>query len=267
MMALRSDQSKKNRSAQGSPGEARAARSRRSATPLSPGCRSAPRLDRQRRICRRQPAADRTRSRRTVEGLAADGARSADRARSRGQGAHPRRLRHLCQRARIARAAGVGVGEIEGPFELLRAREFIEGAIAEQAARVATPEDIARIDAARRGDGDRCSIPAKPRWSTTAPFMSRSRDASAMPCWCASSANCSISGSIPISRSSRIISRIPETWQAALAEHQAIRAAIAAHDPDAAGAAMRKHLARRRSASRKISAPKLLLVSARRAAE
>jgi DNA-binding FadR family transcriptional regulator len=37
--------------------------------------------------------------------------------------------------------------EIEGPFELLRAREFIEGAIAEQAARVATSEDIARIDA------------------------------------------------------------------------------------------------------------------------
>src|ERR1700704_1923429 len=36
---------------------------------------------------------------------------------------------------------------IEGPFELLRAREFIEGAIAEQAARVAKPEDIARIDA------------------------------------------------------------------------------------------------------------------------
>ena len=36
----------------------------------------------------------------------------------------------------------------------------------------------------------------------------------------------------------------PETWQAALAEHQAIRDAIAARDPDAAGAAMRKHLAR-----------------------
>jgi len=36
--------------------------------------------------------------------------------------------------------------EIEGPFELLRAREFLEGAIAEQAARVATPADIARID-------------------------------------------------------------------------------------------------------------------------
>ena len=43
---------------------------------------------------------------------------------------------------------------IEGPFELLRAREFIEGAIAEQAARVASPEDIERIDASARGDGD-----------------------------------------------------------------------------------------------------------------
>ena len=88
----------------------RAARSRGSATPLSPGCRSAARLDRQRRIRRRQPAADRTRSRRTVEGLAADGARSADRARSRGPGSHSRRLRNLCQRAGGARAAVAGVG-------------------------------------------------------------------------------------------------------------------------------------------------------------
>ena len=37
--------------------------------------------------------------------------------------------------------------EIEGPFELLRAREFIEGAIAEQAARVAT--DLAMIELMR----------------------------------------------------------------------------------------------------------------------
>jgi DNA-binding FadR family transcriptional regulator len=36
----------------------------------------------------------------------------------------------------------------------------------------------------------------------------------------------------------------PESWGAALAEHQAIRDAIAAHDPDAARAAMREHLAR-----------------------
>ena len=36
---------------------------------------------------------------------------------------------------------------IEGPFELLRAREFLEGAIAEQAARVAGPEGKTSIRA------------------------------------------------------------------------------------------------------------------------
>ena len=47
--------------------------------------------------------------------------------------------------------------EIEGPFELLRAREFIESAIAEQAARVAT---LRRHRAHRRvagGDGHRAA--------------------------------------------------------------------------------------------------------------
>ena len=41
-----------------------------------------------------------------------------------------------------------GSATIEGPFELLRAREFIEGTIAGEAARLATSDDIARIDAA-----------------------------------------------------------------------------------------------------------------------
>ena len=36
----------------------------------------------------------------------------------------------------------------------------------------------------------------------------------------------------------------PETWSAALAEHRAIRDAIAARDPDAARETMREHLAR-----------------------
>ena len=36
---------------------------------------------------------------------------------------------------------------IEGPFEVLRARAFVESAVAEEAARRATPEDIARLDA------------------------------------------------------------------------------------------------------------------------
>ena len=85
------------------------------------GCRSAPRLDR-RRIPRGQPASSRARSCRTVEGVAADGARSADRLEVEG-------------RVRIRVGSGIYVGEpaalaqplpaaaeIEGPFELLRAR-------------------------------------------------------------------------------------------------------------------------------------------------
>jgi DNA-binding FadR family transcriptional regulator len=36
---------------------------------------------------------------------------------------------------------------IEGPFEILRAREFVESAIAEEAARHAGDEDVARLDA------------------------------------------------------------------------------------------------------------------------
>ena len=45
----------------------------------------------------------------------------------------------------------------------------------------------------------------------------------------------------------------PQSWNAALAEHRAIRDAIAAHDPDAARETMREHLARSQAALRKIS--------------
>ena len=39
-----------------------------------------------------------------------------------------------------------GQGNDEGPFELLRAREFVEGAIAAEAAIQAGPEDIEKLD-------------------------------------------------------------------------------------------------------------------------
>jgi len=54
---------------------------------------------------------------------------------------------------------------IEGPFELLRAREFIEGAIAEQAARVATSADIDASTAFAGPRWRRCRSRPKPRWS------------------------------------------------------------------------------------------------------
>jgi len=132
---------------------------------------------------------------------------------------------------------------IEGPFELLRAREFMEGAIAEQAARVATAADLERIEAALAA---MASVPHPGEAS-----MVHDR-----------AFHIAIAGSLGNAVLVRVVGELfdqrlnpyfaklahyfenPETWQTALAEHQAIRAAIAARDPDAAGAAMRKHLAR-----------------------
>ena len=132
---------------------------------------------------------------------------------------------------------------IEGPFELLSAREFIEGAIAEQAARVAGPEDLERIDAAL---GAMAAVPHPGEAS-----MVHDR-----------AFHIAVAGSLGNAVLVRVVGELfdqrlnpyftklahyfenPETWQTALAEHQSIRAAIAARDPDAAGATMRKHLAR-----------------------
>ena len=134
---------------------------------------------------------------------------------------------------------------IEGPFELLSAREFIEGAIAEQAARVATAEDIERIDTSL------AAMAAVPHPGEASMVHDRAF-------------HTAVAGSLDNAVLVRVVGELfdqrlnpyfaklahyfenPGTWQIALAEHQAIRAAIAARDPDAAGAAMRKHLARSR---------------------
>src|SRR6266568_1670312 len=83
--------------------------------------------------------------------------------------------------------------EIEGPFELLRAREFIEG-------------DIAVLV---RVVGELFDQRLNPYFAKLAHYFEN-----------------------------------PQSWNAALAEHRAIRDAIAAHDPDAARVTMREHLAR-----------------------
>jgi len=107
---------------------------------------------------------------------------------------------------------------IEGPFELLRAREFIEGAIAEQAARVATScrYRTHRRVAGRDGDG---AASGEPRWFMTAHSMSRSPDAWTTPCWFASSANCSTSASILLRKTGALF-RESGLLERALAEHR-----------------------------------------------
>jgi DNA-binding FadR family transcriptional regulator len=132
---------------------------------------------------------------------------------------------------------------IEGPLELLRAREFIEGAIAEQAARVAKPEDIARIDASLLAMAD-----------TQHPgdaSMIHDRAFHVAVAGCLDNAVLvRVVGELFDQRLNPYFAKLahyfenPESWRAALSEHQAIRDAIAARDSEAARISMREHLAR-----------------------
>ena len=133
--------------------------------------------------------------------------------------------------------------DIEGPFELLRAREFLESAIAEQAARVATRDDLARIDA---------SVIAMEK------VVHRGKASMVHD----RAFHIAIAGSLGNAVLVRVVGELfdqrlnpyfaqlarhfenPETWSTALDEHRAVRDAIAAHDAEAAREAMRKHLVR-----------------------
>lgn len=158
-------------------------------------------------------------------------------------------------RVRIRVGSGIYVAEpadaapapaaavIEGPFELLRAREFLESAIAEQAARVATKDDVARIDASLAAM-ENVEHPGEASMVHDRAF------------------HVAIAGSLGNAVLVRVVGELfdqrlnpyfaqlahyfesPGTWRTALDEHRAVRDAIAAHDPDAAREAMRKHLAR-----------------------
>lgn len=132
---------------------------------------------------------------------------------------------------------------IEGPFELLRAREFLESAIAEQAARVATRDDVARIDASLVAM-ENVEHPGEASMVHDRAF------------------HVAIAGSLGNAVLVRVVGELfdqrlnpyfaqlahyfesPGTWRTALDEHRAVRDAIAAHDPDAARKAMRDHLVR-----------------------
>ncbi|MCP3464139.1 MULTISPECIES: FadR/GntR family transcriptional regulator [unclassified Bradyrhizobium] len=140
-------------------------------------------------------------------------------------------------------ATSVPATLIEGPFELLRAREFLEGAIAEQAARVATKDDLARIDASLIAM-ENVEHPGEASMVHDRAF------------------HVAIAGSLGNAVLVRVVGELfdqrlnpyfsqlahyfesPRTWRAALDEHRVVRNAIAARNPEAARDAMRDHLAR-----------------------
>lgn len=131
---------------------------------------------------------------------------------------------------------------IEGPFELLRAREFLESAIAEQAARVATKDDIARIDAALVA----MENVAHPGEAS----MVHDRAFHVAIAGCLGNAVLvRVVGELFDQRLNPYFAQLahyfenPTTWRTALDEHRAVRDAIAARRPMTAHDAMRDHLA------------------------
>jgi DNA-binding FadR family transcriptional regulator len=132
---------------------------------------------------------------------------------------------------------------IEGPFELLRAREFIESSIAEQAARVATAEDIAPIDASLE------AMATVQHPGEASMIHDRAFHVAVTGCL-GNAVLVRVVGELFDQRLNPYFAKLahyfenPQSWSAALAEHRAIRDAIAARDPDAARATMREHLVR-----------------------
>jgi DNA-binding FadR family transcriptional regulator len=131
---------------------------------------------------------------------------------------------------------------IEGPFELLRAREFLESAIAEQAARVATKDDVARIDAALVAM-ENVDHPGEAS-------MVHDRAFHVAIAGCLGNAVLvRVVGELFDQRLNPYFAQLahyfenPGTWRTALEEHRAVRDAIAARQPNAARDAMRDHLA------------------------
>lgn len=134
-------------------------------------------------------------------------------------------------------------GEHEGPFELLRARAFIEGAIAAEAAGRITNEQIAVID--RSIERMEAALPP---------------DAETVALDCEfHAAIAAVLGNAVIERTVRDLfnqrmspyfGRLAAyfedeaSWRAAIAEHRAIRNALAARDPALARDALRRHLER-----------------------
>lgn len=131
--------------------------------------------------------------------------------------------------------------EVEGPFELLRARELIESALVREAAAKASAEDVAMLDAIL----DRMENGEHPSPETI------SVDREFHVGIAAILGNAVITrfiGELFDQRMTPYFARLSEyfetgqTWRTAFAEHRVVRDAIAAGDPAAAEAAMRHHL-------------------------
>jgi DNA-binding FadR family transcriptional regulator len=141
-------------------------------------------------------------------------------------------------------AAAIANGSsIEGPFEILRARAFVESAIAEEAARHATAEDIAKLDGVLAEVADKSFVGDG--------FLMRDRRFHT--CIAEILGNGVLVrcvGELFDLRINPYFERLERhtlaatAWRTAHEEHVAIRDAIASRDPVRARDAMREHLKR-----------------------
>ncbi|MBD8652196.1 FadR family transcriptional regulator [Rhizobium sp. CFBP 13726] len=129
----------------------------------------------------------------------------------------------------------------DGPFEILQARCLIESAIAEEAARKANSESIAKLN----------SILAEMEGSLDDSHQALALDRAfhtAIADMIGNSALNRFTGLIYDKRLSPYFTKLasyfegPHTWKAALEEHKIIRDALAAGNPADAREAMRQHL-------------------------
>jgi DNA-binding FadR family transcriptional regulator len=132
---------------------------------------------------------------------------------------------------------------IAGPFELLNARALVESALAQEAARVAEREDIARLDAVL---GEAEATP--PSWETWVALDRQFHIAVAATFGNGVLVRCV--GELFDQRINPYFEQLarhletPTAWHAAHAEHRLVRDAIAARNPRRARKAMREHLER-----------------------
>ena len=129
----------------------------------------------------------------------------------------------------------------EGPFELLRAREFIEGAIAAEAALLARPDDIEKLDNVL------ARMKTRNHPSETTIGIDREFHTSVAGIL-GNAVLVRFIGEMFDQRFNQYFERLSsyfenrQSWQAAIDEHVAVRNAIAAGDSAGAKAAMQEHL-------------------------
>jgi DNA-binding FadR family transcriptional regulator len=127
----------------------------------------------------------------------------------------------------------------EGPFEVLSAREVVESAVAAEAA--AVPGDAAALDAVL-ARAEACTGPNRAHIAFDRAFHV------ALAQRTGNAVLVRLVGELFDQRINPYFAQLarlfetPTSWRAAVDEHRSVRDAVAAHDPEAAGAAMRRHL-------------------------